>query len=117
MKKLQKFNLKDIQNYAKECELSGINQTMLTILISMVNEYLAAIEKEGVLVEYTTREGLKRIKKNQLIDNIIPTFSIISKILKDNNLVVGKKQVDEKSDEFNELINNIIQGKEEDTND
>ena len=116
MKRLQKFNLKDIQQYAKESDLSGINQTMLTILISMVNEYLSAIEKEGVLTEYTTREGLKRVKNNQLIDNVIPTFSMISKILKDNNLVVAKKNVDEQTDEFNQLINNIITGKEEDVN-
>lgn len=107
--KIGKFNVKEIQKYADENELSSINSTMLSILTTMVNEYLKAIEKEGVLIEYQSREGDKRIKKNQLVDNVIPTFSMISKILKDNNLVLGKKVVDEEADEFQTIMNKLIE--------
>ena len=87
------FNIKELQKYIKENNISDINATMLMILAKLSNEYLQSIENEGVLYHYTTADNLPRTKRNQLIDSIIPTFTMISKILKDNNLTLEKKCV------------------------
>lgn len=107
--KIGKFNIKDIQEYTANNDLSSINSTMLIILTTMVNQYLQVVEKEGIMIKYKSREGADRYKKNQVVDNIIPTFSMIAKILKDNNLVLGKKVTEEEVDEFSTIMNKLIQ--------
>ena len=106
------FNIKELQKYIKENNISDINATMLMILAKLSNEYLQSIENEGVLYHYTTADNLPRTKRNQLIDSIIPTFTMISKILKDNNLVLEKKCVSteekkEEKDGLELLIDNL----------
>lgn len=105
--KIGKFNIKGLQSYIEENKLSEVNSSMLLILAKLANSYLDAVEKEGVLYKYTTAEGLPRTKKNSLIDSLIPTFSMISKILKDNSLVLPKNAMDDSEDEFNELMSNL----------
>ena len=114
--KIGKFNLKEIKKYTEEEGLSDINQTMIIIIAKLVNEYLGQIEKEGVLVDFLTREGTKK-KKNPLIDSILPSFNQIGKILKDNNLVLAKKAIDEQGDNFTDLMNRIITNEDERYND
>lgn len=113
--RIGKFKIKELQNYIETNKLSEVNSTMLIILAKLANEYLAALEEEGVLNKYTTREGLSRTKKNALIDNIIPTFSMIAKILKDNNLVIPKQAIEEKEEksEIENLLDNLNNMKKE----
>lgn len=113
--RIGKFKIKELQNYIETNKLSEVNSTMLIILAKLANEYLAALEEEGVLNKYTTREGLSRTKKNALIDNIIPTFSMIAKILKDNNLVIPKQVIEEKEEksEIENLLDNLNNMKKE----
>lgn len=113
--RIGKFKIKELQNYIETNKLSEVNSTMLIILAKLANEYLSALEEEGVLNKYTTREGLSRTKKNALIDNIIPTFSMIAKILKDNNLVIPKQAIEEKEEksEIENLLDNLNNMKKE----
>lgn len=107
--KINKFNIKQIKEYSEENDLSSINSTMLIILAKLCNEYLNTLEEEGIMIHSISREGNDRVNKNKIIDSIIPTFSMISKILKDNNLVLSKKTNEEEKDEFQILINNLIE--------
>lgn len=113
--KIGKFKIKELQNYIETNKLSEVSSTMLIILAKLANEYLSALEDEGVLNKYVTREGLNRTKKNALIDNIIPTFSMIAKILKDNNLVIPKQVLEEKEEksEIETLLDNLNNMKKE----
>lgn len=105
--KIGKFNIKALQKYIEDNNLSEVNSSMLLILAKLANSYLATLEEEGILYKYTTSEGLPRTKKNSLVDSIIPTFSMISKILKDNSLVLPKNAMDGDNDDFNELMKNL----------
>lgn len=105
--KIGKFNVKALQKYIDDNKLSEVNSSMLIILAKLANSYLAALEDEGILYKYVTAEGLPRTKKNSLVDSIIPTFSMISKILKDNSLVLPKNAMDDDNDEFNNLMDSL----------
>ena len=111
--KIGKFNIKNLTQYCADNKLSDVNTNMLIILAKLANEYLSALETEGVLYKYITREGLNRTKKNGLIDNIIPTFSMISKILKDNSLVLPKNTLDNEDDDFNDMMKKLSSNEEE----
>ena len=110
--KIGKFKIKELQSYCESNKLSDINTNMLMILAKLANEYLSALENEGVLYKYVTREGLNRTKKNGLIDNIIPTFSMISKILKDNSLVLPKNTQEAEDDSFSDMMKNLTTDEE-----
>lgn len=106
--KINKFNLKNISKYTEEEGLNEINKTMIQVVTTMVNEYLKNIEEEGVIIDTFNSNGNSVKKKNALIDSILPSFNLLGKILKDNNLVLAKKVIDEEGDKFNDLMNRII---------
>ena len=59
------FNIKELQKYIKENNISDINATMLMILAKLSNEYLQSIENEGVLYHYMTARNVFRPKKRK----------------------------------------------------
>ena len=111
--KINKFNLKNLTKYAEQEGLSEINTTMIQVVATMVNEYLKNIEQEGVLIDTINSSGARVKKKNALIDSILPSFNLLGKILKDNNLVLAKKQLDEEGDKFKDMIQNLMVDEDE----
>lgn len=99
--KLSKINIKEFQKYMKDNELPSITQDILTTLVGLVNEYIGGLQAEGVMLTYISREGNERKKKNPISDSIIPTFSLIAKILKDNNLTLPKTTTENDNEQIN----------------
>lgn len=73
------FNLKELQKYIDDNNISDINATMLQVMAKISNEYINQLETNGLN------------EKSMIPKNLLSTFQLINKILKDNNLTLEKK--------------------------
>lgn len=93
------FNLKELQKYIDENNISDINATMLQVMAKLSNEYINQLETNGLS------------EKSMIPKNLLSTFQLINKILKDNNLTLEKKCVntpkEKEKDGIELLIDNL----------
>lgn len=93
------FNLKELQKYIQENNISDINATMLQVMAKISNEYINQLETNGLS------------EKSMIPKNLLSTFQLINKILKDNNLTLEKKCVntpkEKEKDGIELLIDNL----------
>lgn len=93
------FNLKQLQKFISENNISDINATMLEVMAKLSNEYINQLEANGLN------------EKSMIPKNLLSTFQLINKILKDNNLTLEKKCVsvpkEKEKDGIELLIDNL----------